>query len=676
MHKRAGFILLFGASVAAVAANHVGSIKTGTAPVEAQQAAVPVAVAVQAVAAPPPVHAGIASSVARWNSLRQSDNLPFSAYASFLAAHPGWPGETALRRAAERQIKPGETNAAEVVRFFRRFEPLTPAGEARYAFALLAQGQAEEARAQARKAWTAGVLPSEDEQRLLGAFGGALSPTDHDKRMDVLLANGDTQSGARTLPLTSPARRPVYEARLALQTRAADARDKGMAVAAAAAGDPGFLIDRAAWLRAKGDPLSARQLLAERRSLTSRPENPAKFMEQMVEIARGAANDGQWSLAYGIASQLDDLYPAGTDVSTKSFAERDEYTNLAWLAGTAALHRLGRAADAVGMFDRYGRAAQSPQTQTKGLYWAGRAAQAAGQAERAQAYYREAARHYDQYYGQLAAERIGTTLPAPDEPQIAAPGAEERRAFYDKPIVAAIRWLGQTGDYRTQTDFVRALAQNVESDTERMLAVELGRQIGRLDLPVLVARQARRDGSFEYKRWGFPQVRVPVTQAQHWTIVHAITRQESLFDRAAVSHAGARGLMQLMPGTAREVAGRMGLPYQQNRLTDDPEYNMLLGSTYFAGLLDQWGGSYPLAVASYNAGPGNVRRWIREHGDPRTPGVDMVEWIEKIPFFETRNYVQRVLENAVVYDLLNPNRAGSPERDRLSWYLGQRARRG
>lgn len=641
-----------------------------------RQAALPMAAVIQAAVATPPVNANVASSIARWNSLRQSDGMPFAAYASFLTSHRGWPGETAMRRAAERQIVPGETSSADVVRFFRTFEPLTPAGKARHAFALLTEGQVDAARAQAREAWTAGVLPAEDEQRLLGAFGGSLSPADHDRRMEVLLANGDTQSAARMLAWASPAKRPIYEARLALQTRAPDARSRGMAVTEAAAGDPGFLIDRAGWLRENGDTPAARQLLAQPRQLASQPSNPAKFMETAFAMARGAANDRQWQTAYGIASQLDDIYPSGTDISAKSFAERDEYTNLAWLAGTTAMGVLGRPADAAGMFERYARAAQSPQTQTKGLYWAGRAAQAAGQSQRAQAYLQEAARHYDQYYGQLAAERIGIALPAPEDPQVVAPSAEQRRAFYDKPAVAAIRWLGQTGDYRTQSEFVRALAQNVENDTDRLLAVELGRQIGRLDLPVLVARQARLDGSFDYKRWGFPQIRVPVTQQQHWTIVHAITRQESLFDRAAVSHAGARGLMQLMPGTAREVAGRMGLPYAQDRLIQDPEYNVLLGSTYFAGLLDQWGGSYPLAVASYNAGPGNVRRWVREHGDPRTPGVDMVEWIEKIPFFETRNYVQRVLENAVVYDLMHPNRAGSPERDRLSWYLGQSNRRG
>jgi soluble lytic murein transglycosylase len=663
-------LLLLGVSVAAVAGSTVGPIRVASPPPAVPRAA-PLPVAAAAVQAAPAPSGAIATSIARWNSLRQSDNLPFSAYASFLANHRGWPGETAMRRTAERQIQPGTTSASEVVRFFAAFPPLTPAGHARHAFALLATGRVEEARATARTAWTAGALPAEDEQRLVGAFGSALSPQDHDARMDKLLSSGDVASARRTLMWSSPARRPVHEARIALQTRASDAASRVSALGSTAAGDPGLLIDRANWLRNSGDPLAARQLLAQQQRLTALPADPAKYMESLVTIARGAVNDRQWSIAYGIASQVDGIYPAGTDVSQKSFDERDEYTNLTWLAGTAALLRMNRPADAVGMFERYARAAQSPQTQTKGLYWAARAAQRAGQTDRAQAFLHEAARHYDQYYGQLAVERLGQTLPAPSAPPPETPTAEEQAAFQRQPIVAALRYLGQTGNWRDQTAFVRTLAEQLRSDRERLMAVQLGQQIGRVDLGVLVARRARTDGSFEYKRWGFPQVSVPPTQQRHWTIVHAIARQESLFDRQAVSSAGARGLMQLMPGTAREVAGRLGVSYAQSRLTDDPQYNVLLGSTYFARLLEQWGGNYPLAVASYNAGPGNVRRWINANGDPRTSGVAMIDWIEEIPFFETRNYVQRVLENAVVYDLLNPNRARSPEQNRLSHYLGE-----
>jgi soluble lytic murein transglycosylase len=173
-------------------------------------------------------------------------------------------------------------------------------------------------------------------------------------------------------------------------------------------------------------------------------------------------------------------------------------------------------------------------------------------------------------------------------------------------------------------------------------------------------------------RIGFPQLSVPGPYENLWVMIHAITRQESQFDRTATSRVGAKGLMQLMPGTAREQAGKLGLPYDHDRLTSDPPYNITLGAAFFQRMLDYYGGSHVLAVASYNAGPGNVNKWLAANGDPRVPGVDVVDWIEAIPLSETRGYVQRVLENAVVYDMLHPQRARMPAQNRLSAYLGKR----
>lgn len=610
----------------------------------------------------------IASSIDQWNALRQTQTAPFETYSNFLLRHRGWPGQDAMRRSAERQINPGISQASEVVRFFAAFPPLTATGHAYNALALRAQGRPQEALDAAKRAWAAGAMAEELEQRMLGTFGPQLTAADHDRRIDALLNQSEQAAATRMLGYGSPARRPIYDARLALQARLPNA----VALASAAGlRDPGLLYDRARYLNRTGNPGEARRLMAQRRTLDRQPGNPEQFMELMVTLARGAANDGQHSVAYNIASQVDDLYPTGTDVSARSFGERDEYTNLTWLAGTTALRNLRQPADAIGMFERYGRASQSPQSKTKGLYWAGRAASTAGREPQARALFGEAARHYDQYYGQLSAERIGQPLRTP--PMANAPvTAADRQAFENKTLVAAVRHLGQRGNWAQQSLFVRALAEDLETDGQRQLAAELGRQVGRRDLGVLVSREARRQGADDVHAWGFPELRVPPANSRHWSVVHGITRQESLFDREAVSSAGARGLMQLMPGTARQVSGQVGESYSLNRLTSDPDYNVLLGSTYLTGLIDQWGGSYPLAVASYNAGPGNVRRWVNSNGDPRMAGVDMVEWIEQIPFTETRNYVQRVLENAVVYDLLYPQQARSPANGRLSYYLGRR----
>ena len=223
------------------------------------------------------------------------------------------------------------------------------------------------------------------------------------------------------------------------------------------------------------------------------------------------------------------------------------------------------------------------------------------------------------------------------------------------------------GRANEQMMFVRSLAESLDTPTERALAIELSRQLRREDIAVWVARGARNNGVPFYVRDAFPTLRS--TPRTSWSLAHGITRQESSFDRNAVSHAGARGLMQLMPGTAREQAGKLGIAYSSSQV-HDPAVNVMLGSAYFQRMLNTWNGSVPLAVASYNAGPGNVRKWINAYGDPRTNRVDMIGWIEAIPFTETRGYVQRVIENSVVYDSLNPQPAARTTLH-VSRYLGK-----
>jgi soluble lytic murein transglycosylase len=610
----------------------------------------------------------IAAAIAQWRALQQTDALPFDSYAGFVMAHPGWPNEAANRRAAERQA--GNAAPGSVVAFFRRYPPTTASGNLAYARALMATGARDQAYAAARAAWRSAGLSPTDEAAVVGGFPGALTAEDQDARMDALLWAGQTAAAQRQLSLVSSSRRPVFEARLAFRTNAPNASDLSTSTQELYRTDAGYVADRAVWLRNSGAGPTARAWLARPRSLTTRPANAGEWYEVLATNARGAAADSQWQTAYDIARQLDDAYPAGTDISTKSYAERDEYTNLAWLGGQAALKRLGRPADAMTLFDRYARGSRSPTVRAKGYYWAGRAAEAAALQPQAAAYYGQAAGYRDQFYGQLAIERTGQPLVAP-APIPSVPIAPAVRAAFDaRETVRAVKFLGMIGDWQDQTAFVRQIAADATTDTDHRLVDELSRTIGRPDLGVMVGRSAMTNGLSEYSAVGFPTVPVPAGYESNWTIIHAISRQESQFDRAAVSHAGARGLMQLMPGTAREQSGKMGLAYSQAALTTDPNLSIMLGSSYFQRVYANYG-SYPLAVAAYNAGGGNVNKWLRANGDPRTGAVDMVDWIEAIPFQETRNYVQRVLENAVVYDLLNPPRSTSRGAARLSWYLGK-----
>ncbi|WP_419809618.1 lytic transglycosylase domain-containing protein [Sphingomonas sp.] len=608
----------------------------------------------------------IAAAIAQWRAVRDTSQLPFDSYAGFLLAHPGWPDEATIRRAAE--AKAGAASPGSVARYFIAFPPLTGAGRVALARALLATGDPVGAATAARAAWRGGGLAAADESFVLTSFAGQLTPADHAVRADTLLWAGSTGAAARVLPLVAADRRDAFAARLAFRTNAPEA--SALAASAGFGDDAGFVADKATWLRNSGAGPSARTWLAQARRLTVLPGNPEEYFEVLLTAARGAAADGQWQVAYDIARQVDGAYPPGTDVATKSYGERDDYTSLAWLAAQAAL-KVGRPADAMTLFDRYAHGTPTPSTRSKGLYWAARSAERAGLSADAARLWAATAAYRDAYYGQLANEHLGRPLVAP--PPVAAQrvDAMTKLAFGNREIVRAVRFLGKLGLHEDQTVFVRQIALLAKSDTDHLLAANLARELQRPDLGVMVGRSALLNGLSDYSATGFPTVPVPFGYEGDWTIIHAIARQESQFNRTAISHAGARGLMQLMPATAREQAGKMGISYQPAELTGNPDLSIKLGAGFFRRVYGIYG-SYPLTIAAYNAGPGNVNKWLRANGDPRTGTIDMVDWVEAIPIQETRNYVQRVLENAVVYDLMRPDRAISRGPANLSWYLGRR----
>lgn len=615
-----------------------------------------------------------AATILQWRALQQSDSLGFASYASFLLAHPGWPGEDRMRRLAETSINPASLAPVLVANFFNRYPPRTVAGLSRHAIALSALGRSAEAQAQARAAWRGGGLAPSEEAQLQSLFGNSFTSDDYAARADALLWQRKPDAAERILAWLPQDVRPVIEARIAMQRGAVDTAAKMVLADVAGARDPGYLIDKNGWLRDTSGAAAARELLARRSSLLRRPFQAERWLETLLAAARGAISEANPQLAYEIAAKVDDTYDPSIDISTRPFGERDAYTDLVWLAGTTALNQIDRARDAVGMFDRYANAARSPQTIAKGYYWAGRAALAANDTRLAQRYFNNAAAYPDQFHGQLALERLGRHVPAPAAVATPLPTLTDadRKAFAQRSVVRAAMALGMGGYWTEQSQFLRTIAANANSDMDRALAFDLSLQLKRPDLGVMVGRRTLANGASGYHDLSFPSVPVPQGYESNWTMIHAIARQESQFDRAAMSRVGARGLMQLMPGTAAETARKIGLPYQQSSLTEDPQYNIMLGSSYFQRMLSYYGGSYPLAVAAYNAGPGNVNRWIARIGDPRLPGTDIVQWIENIPISETRGYVQRVLENAVVYDTIRPETArfrGNPTP--LSAYLGK-----
>ncbi len=430
--------------------------------------------------------------------------------------------------------------------------------------------------------------------------------------------------------------------------------------------DPGYVYNRSVQARQSGNLPAAISLLSTRPPLSQPVPDAAKWVKELLTVAKGAGADP----AVRIATSIDDAFAPGTDISKLSFRVRDDYTTLVWLGGTKAIWDLRDPRRAAPLFYRYGAAAQTPGTRSKGFYWAGRALTQAGDTSGANRYFEMAARYPETFYGQLSLERLSRPIPNLDVMPQVRPGNADRAAFNAKPITRAVRDVARDADWRTGVQFFREISDQAQSEADHVLVADLAKEIGRRDLGVILGQAAHADGYTSFGRISFPEM--PVPPGANWVMDHALARQESQFAQNAMSHAGARGLMQLMPGTAREQAGKLGIGYSESALTSDPIYNVRLGDGFFSRMMDYYGGATPLAVGAYNAGPGNVNKWLAANGDPRTGAIEWVDWIERIPIYETKNYIQRVMENAVVYQSMNPSRGYYRGQAPLSAMMGKR----
>lgn len=605
---------------------------------------------------------GMAQAIDRWRQLSASSSFSFSDYANFMLTYPGFPEEAKMRVNAEKALDNGYAEPSRVAAYFDRFPPVSNPARAQYALALSALRRSE-APAMARDAWRGGVMSDAAEAAILAQYGASFRSDDYDARIDALLWDGATAQATRSITYASPAARPRFMARLAL-VQGLDPASQGLTVDPGAIRDAGYVYNRVQQQRRSGQLYAAVNLLATRPPFERRPLDRRKWTNTLLTVARSAGADP----AVRIASSVDDGFAPGEDISRLSFMVRDDYTSLMWLGGTKALWDLGDSARAAPLFYRYGAAARTPQTRSKGFYWAGRAMARGGKEAEANRYFEMAAAYPDQFYGQLALERLSRPIPSLRNTPNRAPSAQARAQFYARPLTLAVREVARGSDWQTTVRFFREISDQAESEEDHLLVADLARTLGRRDLGVILGQAAHTDGHNNFQEISFPLI--PTPPGGNWTMIHAITRQESQFAQNAISHAGARGLMQLMPATAREQAGKMGLGYDVSRLINEPNFNIQLGDAYFARLMNIYG-SYPLAVAAYNAGGGNVNKWLRANGDPRSGSVDWIDWLEKIPISETRNYVQRVLENAVVYEAMNPNRARYRGPNPLSRFIGK-----
>ncbi len=596
----------------------------------------------------------IGSAISTWEYLQREDDLSFAEYANFALAHPEFPRSEIVRLRAEAALENEAPSTAALLQYFEALPPLTNPARARYALSLAAE-QRPEAFEVAKAAWRGGEMSGPAEAYLIGLFGSRFTAADHAARMDALLWQGQREAASRLMMSVDGTDRQIAMARLSLLNGTMP-RDAGLTIPNEANLDAGFAYNLVSHLRSKRRIGEAISLLANRPRFSAPAFNAEAMLGEMLAVAK-AANSTD---TVRITSRIDDLFAPGTDISKGSFRLRDRYTDLMWMGGTNALWRLGNGTTAAPLFERYGKAARTPLTKSKGYYWAGRAAKQAGMASEASRYFEIASRWPHYYYGQLAISELRRPMPQFSPFPSTQVDAETRAEFDSRPLTQAIRAIAANRrDWKTERRFFQAIGDAAKTPEEMALVAQLAQETGLNEMAVVIGMKAGENGLAGFERVGFPVVQTPVVN--DWTMVHAISRQESEFDRTRVSHAGARGVMQLMPGTAREQSGLLGVRYMSANLIDSPSYNIRLGDAYFARMMDYYGGAYPLAVGAYNAGPGRVNQWLRLNGDPRRGEIDWVTWVEKIPAnFETRYYIMRVIGNAVSYSHMYPDRAGRP----------------
>jgi soluble lytic murein transglycosylase len=562
---------------------------------------------------------------------RANSGARFGDIAEFVTGNPEWPSQTLLRERAEEAISSASDD--EVGRWFARFPPVTAVGRLRQADYLLAHGQTDRATAEIREVWISTDFGVFDEKTILQRYGHYLRPSDDVQRLDRLVWDGKEEAAHRMLPRVDAGHRAEALARLALASVSKTAEKLISKVPANLQRDPGFLFERMRWRRRKEMYDQAIDILEHAPKDLVRPQ---LWWSERETLARHALQDGNISLAYRLAQRH-----GMTD--GVNFAEAE------FLAGWIALRYLHEAKPAYEHFVRLYNEVSRPISLARGGYWAGRAAQELGYRELAATWYAGAAQHLTTYYGQLAAAQIGADGKAAvlEDPR---PTPQETAAFDQKELVRIIRGLADAEAADFAKPFVVKLGDLAKTPGEHALVAALSGEILRPDLAVAEARRASYVG-VTLLALGYPLTQLPAGGSVEGPLVLAIARQESGFDQSAVSSAGARGMLQLMPATAKRVAKDLQVPFSQQRLQGDSQYNLTLGRAYLEEMLDRYGGSYVLAVAAYNAGPARVGQWEHDMGDPRAKEVDVIDWVENIPFRETRSYVQRVLENLQVYRL-------------------------
>lgn len=564
-------------------------------------------------------------------------NQMFIRLSHFIRRNPEWPEISKMKVHAE-GVMPESLSNVEVLVWYNDFPPKTPYGMGRYMDSMIIEGKRDQARLFLVDWWASTLVSRKQQKGIFKKYGGFLTLNAHKKRFDVLLYKGYYDSARAIAAVLGEGYPALANARIALMQK----RNHGLGalidkVPSYLQDDPGLLYERLHWRRKKGLDDGALAIL-EKAPRASKVSNPKKWWVERHIMIRHLLGNGQYKGAYALARE---------HIQKTGFS----YAQAEWLTGWLALRFMHKPTEAYERFTALYQKVKTPVSKARAAYWAGRAAQGMKQGALAQRWYKKAAEFHSVFYGQLAGAALSqeNQLPKRKLPYLSQ---DNRKKYQKNELIQVFSLFKAAGMDKRADAFLYAFLSDDETPKSYRFAAELVAGQGDFYRAVKIAKKATRKGLFLTKQ-SYPTITKQLTSIHfvEWALVHALIRQESMFDYDAKSPAGARGLMQLMPSTAYETSKKLNLAYKKAWLTSRPKYNILLGSTYISQLLKRYDGNYPLAIAAYNAGPGRVNLWLKAYGDPRTTDIDIVDWVELIPIYETRNYVQRVLENVYIYRL-------------------------
>lgn len=579
------------------------------------------------------LHDTAAGKLVDWELAINHPDMDFFTLSQAVNELQGWPRHDRIRIMAEQKISESGMSPLAIDKWFLQWPAISGEGKIAHADALFALGQEQSAIALLKDGWRNHYLAKDVRRHVLSQDGKYLDQDDHIARMHNLLWMRRTSEAAELLSRVGRSQKALGVARIRLIRNARGVDEAIERVPANLQNDPGLLFDRAWWRRKKGRTQDALPLI---KALPAKVDAPAAakrmWVERKIQLRR-AIKDKNYQLAYDLASK--NGFDKGPD-----FAEGE------WTAGWLALQFLHKPDLAKQHFETLRQGVTTPVSQARALYWLGRTDAMRNNPAQAREWYMQAALYGYTYYGQLAQQELGPGyINLGSDP---VPTPVDRTRFANDQQVQAMELLANLGDWSDFRRFSYFLDDALPNAVDHVMLAEITREYGQPGVGLRAAKAAlRRNEVLPDSLW--PLRNVPESARRpEAALTLAISRQESELYPRAISHVGARGLMQLMPSTARRTARNEGMRYRRNWLIDDPQYNLQLGSAHLQDLLDEFEGSYILAAAAYNAGKHRVDQWIKDYGDPRKD-TNPVDWVEEIPYSETRNYVQRVMENVQVY---------------------------